>query len=182
MPRANAALGAVGASALTIDAHAHGDKRNADHSQNNNIDRCPSKPPLVNHRLLYTIPTCQKGTGLFWSLLSAETSHLPHHLSCGEIVPKFAIYARKQELFHRNLVGAPKSPSIARIPGLVERGSSLFGLRRKQRRRRCWSHPHRSRHAWAWDGRSGRASQPAARWRQPSRHQTDPEQAGCRTG
>ena len=56
MPRASAALGAVGASAFTVNTHAHSDKRDADHSQNDNIDRCQSKPPLVNHHLLYTIP------------------------------------------------------------------------------------------------------------------------------
>ena len=55
MPRANATLSAVGAGALTVDAHAHGDKRNTDYSQYNNIDRCYSKPPLVNHHLLYPI-------------------------------------------------------------------------------------------------------------------------------
>ena len=39
MSRANATLSAVGAGALAINAHAHGDKRNADNSQYNNIDR-----------------------------------------------------------------------------------------------------------------------------------------------
>jgi hypothetical protein len=55
MPRANATLSAVSAGALAVDAHAHGDKRNTDYSQYNNIDRCHSKPPLVNHHLLYPI-------------------------------------------------------------------------------------------------------------------------------
>lgn len=39
MPRANATLSAVGAGALAVDAHAYRDKRNADNSQYNNIDR-----------------------------------------------------------------------------------------------------------------------------------------------
>ena len=55
MSRANATLSAVGAGALAINAHAHGDKRNGDNGQHNNIDRCPRKPPLVNHHLLYPI-------------------------------------------------------------------------------------------------------------------------------
>ena len=55
MSRANATLSAIGAGAFAVDAHAHGDKRNADNSQHNNIDRCHSKPPLVNHHLLYPI-------------------------------------------------------------------------------------------------------------------------------
>ena len=55
MPRANATLGAVGAGALSVDTHTHGDKRNGDNGQHNNIDRCHSKPPLVNHHLLYPI-------------------------------------------------------------------------------------------------------------------------------
>ena len=55
MPRANATLSAVSAGALAVDAYAHGDKRNTDNSQYNNIDRCHSKPPIVNHHLLYPI-------------------------------------------------------------------------------------------------------------------------------
>ena len=154
MPRANATLSAVGAGALTVDAHAHGDKRNADNSQYNNIDRCHSKPPLVNHHLLYPI------------------LHLP-------IRDRFILVG----FICGNVTSPPpKSPSVAGTPGLVERGQSLVGLKRKLRRKQCWSRPRRSMHAWAWDGRSGRASQPAARWPQPSRYQTVPTQAGCRTG
>ena len=78
MPRANATLGAVGAGALTVDAHAYRDKRNTDNSQYNNIDRCHSKPPLVNQYLLYLILHLPKGASLFWLVLSAETPHLPH--------------------------------------------------------------------------------------------------------
>lgn len=154
MSCANATLSAVGAGALAINAHAHGDKRNADNSQYNNIDRCHSKPPLVNHHLLYPI------------------LHLP----------KRGRYILVGFICGNATSPSPKSPSVAGTPGLVERGLFPVGLRRKQRRRRCWSRPHRSKHAWAWDGRSGRASQPAARWRQPSRYQTDPGQTGCRTG
>ena len=80
MPCANATLSTVGAGALAIDAHAYRDKRNTDNSQNNNIDRCHSKPPLVNHYLLYPIfhlPKrdrfilvgfiCGNATSYFWS-------------------------------------------------------------------------------------------------------------------
>lgn len=94
MSCANATLSAVGASALTINAHAHGDKRNADNSQYNNIDRCHSKPPLVNHHLLYPI------------------LHLPKR---GRFILVGFICGNATS-------PSPKSPSVAGTPGLVERG------------------------------------------------------------
>ena len=94
MSRANATLSAVGAGALAINAHAHGDKRNADNSQYNNIDRCHSKPPLVNHHLLYPILHLPK-----------RDRYILVGFICGNATSP-----------------SPKSPSVAGTPGLVERG------------------------------------------------------------